>query len=138
MNNVILIGRITAKPELQYTPNSQMAVTKFTIAVDRPSKDGEKKADFIRVTAFGRRAETICRYMDKGRQIAVQGKLQTGSHKDRDGKTVYTTDVIIDNDEFLGNASDNREQVAKNIEQRASEWLGLGDSFDSTSDGIPF
>ena len=65
MNSVILIGRITAKPELQYTP-SQMAVTKFTIAVDRPAKDGKKETDFIRVTAFGRRAESICRYMDKG------------------------------------------------------------------------
>ena len=133
MNCAILIGRITAKPELQYTPQSQTAVTKFTIAVDRPTKDGKKEADFIRVTAFGRRAESICRYMDKGRQIAVQGRLQTGSYKDRDGKTVYTTDIIIDNDEFLGSG----EQRAQQIEKEASDLFGLG-SFDSTSDGIPF
>lgn len=132
MNSVILIGRITAKPELQYTP-SQTAVTKFTIAVDRPPKDGKKEADFIRVTAFGRRAESICRYMDKGRQIAVQGRIQTGSYKGRDGKTVYTTDVIIDNDEFIGSG----EQRAQQIEKEASDLFGLG-SFDSTSDGIPF
>ena len=135
MNNVILIGRITAKPELQYTPQSQTAVTKFTIAVDRPAKDGKKEADFIRVTAFGRRAESICRYMDKGRQIAVQGRIQTGSYKDRDGKTVYTTDIIIDNDEFLG--SGEQRQTAREIEKEASDLFGLG-SFDSTSDGIPF
>ena len=132
MNSVILIGRITAKPELQYTP-SQMAVTKFTIAVDRPAKDGKKETDFIRVTAYGRWAESICRYMDKGRQIAVQGRIQTGSYKDRDGKTVYTTDIIIDNDEFLGSG----EQRAQQIEKEASDLFGLG-SFDSTSDGIPF
>ena len=133
MNSVILIGYIVAKPELRYTPQSQTAVTKFTIAVDRPAKDGKKEADFIRVTAFGRRAESICRYMDKGRQIAVQGRIKTGSYKDRDGKTVYTTDVIIDNDEFLGSG----EQRAQQIEKEASDLFGLG-SFDSTSDGIPF
>lgn len=128
MNRVILIGRITAKPELQYTP-SNTAVTKFTIAVDRV-KEG---ADFIRVTAFGKRAESICRYMDKGRQIAVEGRLQTGSYKDRNGKTVYTQDVIIDNDEFLGS-----NQPAENLEQKAQELFGLGDTFQSATDDIPF
>ena len=75
MNKWVGIGRITAKPELNYTAN-QTAVTKFTIAVDRQTKDGG--ADFIRVTAFGRQAENICRYMDKGRQIAVEGRITTG------------------------------------------------------------
>ena len=106
MNNVVLIGRITAKPELNFTKD-QMAITKFTIAVDRQSKD--KGADFIRVTAFGKRAESICRYMDKGRQIAIQGRIQTGSYKDKDVKTVYTTDVILDNDEFIGSAQATKE-----------------------------
>jgi single-strand DNA-binding protein len=73
--------------------------------------------------------------MDKGRQIAVQGRIQTGSYKDRDGKTVYTTDIIIDNDEFLG--SGEQRQTAREIEKEASDLFGLG-SFDSTSDGIPF
>ena len=103
MNSVILIGRIVAKPELNYTKD-QTAITKFTMAVDRQTKEGG--ADFIRVTAFGRRAESICRYMDKGRQIAIQGRIQTGSYKDKDGKTVYTTDVVIDNNEFLGGKHD--------------------------------
>lgn len=136
MNNVILIGRITAKPELNFTKD-QMAITKFTIAVDRQSKD--KGADFIRVTAFGRRAESICRYMDKGRQIAIQGRIQTGSYKDKDGKTVYTQDVIIDNDEFLGSASEPaREQTAQHIEQKAQELFNMGGEFQSTVDDIPF
>ena len=132
MNKVILTGRLTAKPELNYT-QSQMAVTKFTIAVDRFSKD--KGADFIRVTVFGKQAENVCRYMDKGRMIAVEGSLQTGSYKGRDGKTVYTQDVIANHTEFLGgNSEPAREQTARQIEEDASALLGL----NSLSDDMPF
>lgn len=132
MNKVILTGRLTAKPELNYT-QSQMAVTKFTIAVDRFSKD--KGADFIRVTVFGRQAENICRYMDKGRQIAVEGRITTGSYKNKDGKTVYTQDVVIDHSEFLGgNSEPAREQTARQIEEDASALLGL----NSLPDDMPF
>ena len=131
MNKVILTGRLTAKPELNYT-QSQMAVTKFTIAVDRFSKD--KGADFIRVTVFGKQAENVCRYMDKGRMIAVEGSLQTGSYKDRDGKTVYTQDVIANHTEFLGGNSEPREQTARQIEEDASALLGL----NSLPDDMPF
>lgn len=119
-----------AKPELNYTKD-QTAIAKFTLAVDRQTKD--KGADFIRVTAFGRRAESICRYMDKGRQIAVQGRIQTGSYKDKDGKTVYTTDVIIDNDEFLGGRQEEPKAVP----------AGSFDDYDETAftvadDDMPF
>lgn len=125
MNSVILIGRITKKPELEYTPNTQTAVTKFTIAVDRETKEGG--ADFIRVTAFGRRAEAICKYMDKGRQIAIQGRIQTGSYKDRDGKTVYTQDVIIDKDEFIGGKTETRNPETT-----------FEPAFSTTNDDCPF
>lgn len=134
MNKVILTGRLTAKPELNYT-QSQMAVTKFTIAVDRFSKD--KGADFIRVTVFGKQAENVCRYMDKGRMIAVEGSLQTGSYKGRDGKTVYTQDVIANHTEFLGGNSEPREQTATDLEQRATDLL-MGGEFQSAMDDIPF
>ena len=132
MNKVTLTGRLTAKPELQYTPNTQTAVTKITIAVDRQTKDGG--ADFIRVTVFGRQAENVCRYMDKGRMIAVEGLIQTGSYKDRDGKTVYTQDVIANHTEFLGGNSEPREQTARQIEEDASALLGL----NSLPDDMPF
>lgn len=131
MNKWVGIGRITAKPELNYTAN-QTAVTKFTIAVDRQTRDGG--ADFIRVTAFGRQAENICRYMDKGRQIAVEGRITTGSYKGKDGKTVYTQDVVIDHSEFLGGNSEPREQTARQIEEDASALLGL----NSLPDDMPF
>ena len=103
MNSVVLIGRLARDPELSYTPNTQTAVSHFTIAVDRPRRNGEDAgADFIRVTVFGRQAETCDRYLAKGRQVAVQGRIQTGSYKNREGVTVYTTDVVADRVEFLG------------------------------------
>lgn len=140
MNSVNLIGRITAKPEIKYTPNTQTATTTFTIAVDRYGKD--KGADFIRLTAFGKRAETICRYMDKGRMIAIQGRIQTGSYKDRDGKTVYTTDVIINEADFIGKASEPSpkpeikptDAEVDEALQMAGELLG----FNTADDDIPF
>lgn len=134
MNKVILTGRLTAKPELNYT-QSQMAVTKFTIAVDRFSKD--KGADFIRITVFGKQAENVCRYMDKGRMIAVEGSLQTGSYKGRDGKTVYTTDIIANHTEFLGGNSEPARDTASDLEQRATDLL-MGGEFQSAMDDIPF
>ena len=102
MNQVILIGRLTRDPELSYTPNTQSAVCRFTIAVDRPRRQGEDAgADFIRITVWGRQAETCDRYLSKGRQVAIQGRIQTGSYKNREGVTVYTTEVIADRVEFL-------------------------------------
>jgi single-strand DNA-binding protein len=104
MNSVILIGRLARDPELSYTPNTQTAVCRFTLAVDRPRRrDGaDATADFIRITVWDRQAETCDRYLSKGRQVAVMGRIQTGSYKNREGVTVYTTDVVADRVEFLG------------------------------------
>lgn len=106
MNDVKLIGRLTKKPELEYTAGNT-PVTKFTIAVDRKKK--EDGADFIRTTVYGKQAENICRYMDKGRQVAISGRIQTGSYE-KDGKKIYTIDIIGDHVEFLG--SSNNEPVS--------------------------
>ena len=103
MNSVVLIGRLARDPELSYTPNTQTAVCRFTLAVDRPRRQGEDQgADFLRITVFGRQAETCDRYLSKGRQAAVHGRIETGSYKNREGVTVYTTDIIADRVEFLG------------------------------------
>lgn len=102
MNQVFLTGRLTKDPETRYTAGSQIAVCTFTLAVDRPTKQGEeKKADFPRITVFGRQAENCEKYLSKGKKVAVQGRLQTGSYKNREGVTVYTTDVIAERIEFL-------------------------------------
>ena len=103
MNSVVLIGRLARDPELSYTPSTQTAVCHFTLAVDRPRRQGEDQgADFLRVTVFGRQAENCDRFLAKGRQAAVHGRIETGSYKNREGVTVYTTDIIADNVEFLG------------------------------------
>ena len=103
MNSVVLIGRLTRDPELRYTSGSQMAVATFTLAIDRPFQraDGEKQTDFPRVTVFGKQAENCEKFLAKGRLVGVQGRLQTGSYTNKDGATVYTTDVVADRVEFL-------------------------------------
>ena len=101
MNSVQLIGRLTKDPEMRYTAG-QMAVCNFTIAIDRPTKQGEeKKTDYPRVTVFGKQAENCDRFLKKGRLVGVQGRLTTGSYQDKNGNTVYTTDVTADRVEFL-------------------------------------
>lgn len=102
MNSVVLIGRLTRDPEVRYTAATQMAVATFTLAIDRPVRaGGEKQTDFPRVTVFGKQAENCEKYLAKGRLVGVQGRLQTGSYQNRDGATVYTTDVVADRVEFL-------------------------------------
>jgi len=107
MNSVILVGRLTRKPELRYSNSgNQTAIARFSIAVDRPfSRDQEKTADFINIVVFGKQAENCERYLDKGRQVAVQGRIQTGSYKTQTGETRYTTDVVADRVEFLSSGA---------------------------------
>ena len=115
MNNVVLIGRLTRDPELSYTPNTQTAACRLTLAVDRPKKQGEDAgADFIRITVWGKQAETCDRYLAKGRQVAVMGRIHTGSYKNRAGETVYTTEVVAERVEFIGSASENSRSDGRN------------------------
>ena len=102
MNKVVLLGRITAKPELRYTP-SNMGYTRFSVAVNRnfTNADGKRDADFINVVAWRKQAETISKFFDKGNLIALEGRLQTGSYDDKDGNKRYTVDVALDNFEFV-------------------------------------
>ena len=132
MNSVILIGRLTKKPELNYTAN-QNAITRFSLAVDRPKKNGEDAgADFPTIVAWNKTAENVCRYKDKGDQIAVMGRIQTGSYK-KDGQTIYTTDIVADRIEFIGSA----QPTAQQIEETVNDMFGV-DSFQSATDHIPF
>lgn len=104
MNISILIGRLTRDPELRYsTGENQTAICSFTIAVDRPGKDDT--ADFIRCVSFGKQGEVIEKYFHKGKQIGIQGHIQTGSYE-KDGVTHYTTDVVVDRFYFVGSKSD--------------------------------
>lgn len=110
MNNVSLIGRITKDVELRYSP-SGVAVAKFTLAVNRAfKKDGEQEADFIRVTIFKKTAENTANFCKKGSLVGIVGQIQTGSYDDKDGKKVYTTEVLANNVQFLDTRSQNDTQ----------------------------
>lgn len=102
MNKAFLIGRLTRDPELRYS-SSNTAVVNFTIAIDRQytNRDGQRETDFIRVVAYNKQAENISKYVSKGSLVAVDGRIQTGSYDDKDGKRVYTTDIVADRVQFL-------------------------------------
>lgn len=103
MNKVILLGRLTKDPDLRFTSGTGTAVTRFTVAVNRPKqKDKPQEADFINCIAFGKTAETIAEYLTKGRQIAINGNIRTGSYEAKDGTKRYTTEVVVETFEFLG------------------------------------
>lgn len=106
MNKVVLIGRTTKGPELRYAPGTGTAVCRFTLAVNRPYKKDE--TDFINCVAFGKIAETIAQYVLKGRQVAITGSIRTGSYENNAGNKIYTTDVVLDGFEFIGNSNNNQ------------------------------
>lgn len=105
MNRVILMGRLTKNPEIKYAgKDNDMAVARYTLAVNRRYKrDGEQEADFISCVTFGKSAEFAQKYFRKGIRIVIGGRISTGSYKDKDGKTIYTTDVIVEEHEFAQN-----------------------------------
>ncbi len=113
MNRVSLVGRITAKPELRYT-NSQIPYTRFTLAVNRPfgNTQGQRDADFIGIVVWRKQAEAICNYLDKGSLVSVDGRIQTGSYDDKDGKRVYTFEVVSDNVQFLETKAQAQARMA--------------------------
>lgn len=119
-----------------------MAVAKFGIAVDRPVKTGkEREADFPRITVFGKQAENCERYLAKGRMVGIQGRIQTGSYQDKDGKTVYTTDVIADRVEFLDwgdRDSQKADAPHTGFEYSQSEDVSLPDGFSELDQDVPF
>ena len=103
MNKVILIGRLTKDPELRYAAGSGTAVCRFTLAVARQFKKDE--TDFINCIAFNKQGEAIAQYVTKGRQLAVIGNIRTGSYDGQDGIKRYTTDILVESFEFIGNSN---------------------------------
>ena len=105
MNKVILMGRLTRDPEVRYSQGENaMAVARYTLAVDRRvsrnNQNGEQTADFIQCVAFGRSGEFAEKYFRKGTKVVVTGRIQTGSYTNKDGQRVYTTDVVVEDQEF--------------------------------------
>lgn len=113
MNNVTLMGRLTRDPELKYSQAGK-AYCRFTVAINR--EFNREEADFINCLAFGKIAETIAEYLKKGRRMALQGRIQTGSYQNNNGDTVYTTEVVADRFEFVDSAKSdiNKNQSYSN------------------------
>lgn len=132
MNNVNLIGRLTKDPDTRYTTDN-MAVARFTVAVDRYGKDAG--ADFISCVAFKNTAEFIDKYFRKGMKIGITGHIQTGKYDNKDGKTVYTTDVVVDRAEFVEKKADAPETIGQPTENPTDEFMKIPDNIDEE---IPF
>ena len=131
MNSVQLIGRLTKVPEVRYTSGSQMAVATFNLAISRPTKkDGREEVDFPRCTAFGKTAETIEKYLTKGDQVGIEGRIQTGSYEDRNGNTVYTTDVIVNRITFC--------QKGREEKQERPPQQEAPNGFEALDEEVPF
>ena len=143
MNRVILMGRLVRDPEIRYSQGeNSMAIARYTLAVDRRGRrnqnDGQPTADFIRCVSFGQRAEFAEKYMHQGMRMLVSGSIQTGSYQNKDGQTVYTTDIIVDDQEF----ADSKGQGGNTSYSRSSgPYVGggeedLGEGFINIPDGV--
>ena len=145
MNKVILMGRLTRDPEVRYSAGENAtAVARYTLAVDRRFKrDGESTADFIQCVAFGRSAEFAEKYFRQGIKIAITGRIQTGSYTNKEGQKVYTTDVVVEDQEFAeskavsdANAGSFRAAAPSPAPAPATPVSDAGDGFMNIPDGI--
>lgn len=138
MNKVILMGRLTRDPEVRYSQGNQqpVAIARYSIAVDRRFKqDGQPAADFINCIAFGKLGEFAEKYLHQGTKIAVTGRIQTGSYTNKDGQKVYTTDVVVEEQEFCeskSQQSNNQQQVPPSV---GTDFMNIPDGIENE---LPF
>ena len=137
MNKVIEIGRLTKDPEIRYSQGENTTcVARYTLAVDRKFKqEGQPNADFINCIAFGKLGDFAEKYLHKGVKIAVVGRIQTGSYKNKDGNTVYTTDVVVEEQEFCESKSQSNSQPQP-AQSNNNSWMPIPDNLDDSS--LPF
>lgn len=135
MNKVILIGRLVADPEVRYSQGTNTCVARYRLAVDRRFKrDNEPEADFITCVAFGKAGEFAEKYLKKGTKIAVVGRIQTGSYTNKDGQKVYTTEIMIEEQEFAeSKAASGSSASASNADSE-----GFIDIPDSIQEELPW
>ena len=143
MNKVILMGRLTRDPEVRYSQGeNSTAIARYTLAVDRRfrrNSDGEQTADFIGCVAFGRSAEFAEKYFRQGLKVIVTGRIQTGSYTNKDGQRVYTTDVVVENQEFAESkaaSANNAGGYQQAAPSRPEPTQAAGDGFMNIPDAI--
>lgn len=133
MNIVVLMGRLTKNPETRYTQGAEpMAITRYTLAVDRRFKQGDQTADFISCVCFRKAAEFAEKYFRQGMRVTVSGRIQTGSYTNKDGQKVYTTEVVVDNQEF---ADAKREEKKQDPEIPENDFVGVPEGLEEE---LPF
>lgn len=139
LNRVILIGRLTRDPELKYT-SSGVAVTQFTLAVDRPftGQGGEREADFISVVVWRQPAETCANYLRKGRLTAVEGRIQVRNYDNNEGRKIFVTEIIADNVRFLESNRNNEERPPQQDSQARDPFDDEGQKISINDDNLPF
>ena len=140
MNKVVLVGRLTGNPEVRYSQgDSVTAVARYTVAVDRRFKskrEGEPTADFIRCVVFGSSAEFAEKYFTKGMRVAISGRIQTGSYTNNEGVKVYTTEVIVEEQEFAQSKGENMGGGSFEQPTPSTPIGDAGDGFMNIPDGI--
>ena len=145
MNKVILIGRLVRDPDVRYSQagNGNMAVARYTLAVDRrrarTNSDGaEQTADFISCVAFGRQGEFAEKYLHQGTKIAITGRIQTGSYTNKDGQRVYTTDVVVEEQEFCESKQNQQSSgiIQPNSNVDSNGFMSIPDGVED--EGLPF
>lgn len=137
MNKIILIGRLTRDPEMRYSENSNTAIARYTLAVNRPFKqDGGQEADFLPCVAFNKTAEFAEKYLFKGMRVAIEGRIQTGSYTNREGQKVYTTEIAVERQEFLEKrASKSQPDSNTDVNGREDSYMDIPDGIDEE---LPF
>ena len=141
LNHVVLMGRMTRDVEVRYSQsqNGEMAVGRFSIAVDRYTNSGdENKADFINCVAFGKTAEFISKYFGKGNMLAVIGRITTGSYTNKDGVKVYTTDVVVERASFTGEKREFQDAGVHESQPSIKDSDGFMKVDESIEDELPF
>ena len=140
MNKAILMGRLTRDPDVRYSQGENpMAIARYTLAVDRRFKrDGEQSADFINCLAFGKSAEFAEKYFKQGTKIAVSGRIQTGSYTNREGVKVYTTEVVIEEQEFAESKAAASQNNNRGVSQPSTPQSSTtaSDGFMNIPDGL--
>jgi len=132
MNKVILMGRLTRDPEVRYTSGEKsMAIANYTLAVNRKFKrQGEAEADFIRCVTFGKAAEFAEKYFRQGLRIVIAGRIQTGSYTNKEGQKVYTTEVIIEEQDFAESKATSGENIPSPAPESEQSFMSVPDDLD--------
>ncbi|MBQ8007563.1 MAG: single-stranded DNA-binding protein [Lachnospiraceae bacterium] len=135
MNKVVLAGRLTRDPDIRYSQgNNSTCIARFTLAVDRRfKKQNEQSADFIGCVAFGKTGEFVEKYAKKGMKFDIAGRIQTGSYQNKDGQTVYTTDVVVEEIEFGESKAQNTAKSTEQNTEQEDQFMNVPDD-----DALPF